>query len=160
MSSQCPKCHRPVDEDYIAGERLVALQEAFQIEVESHHFYRRLAEAVDDPEASDFFESLSQMEKDHAEEISKKYHLHPSADLFQDTGKPLPHPFFEPLRFFADTGNFRRLYDSAISLEKKTLDFFEKNAKTLPPGKERDLYLELAAEEEGHIALLESQRDR
>ncbi len=205
MASQCPKCHQPVDEDYIccAGvefqwkcvschkrtrgfafpfgrcslcdgelvrlkeegelhdERLLALQEAFQIEVSAYHFYHKLAAAVDDPQTGDFFESLSEMEKGHALELSEKYHMHlGESDLFKDLNRPLPRPFFDDLKGFADTGDLRKLYDGALTLEKRTLDYFQKKAATMAEGKERELYLELAAEENEHITLLESEKDR
>lgn len=162
---RCPLCGGKVivvDEEKVTDDaRVLALREAFQIEVSAYHFYRRLSEAVDDPETSDFFEGMSQMERDHASELSQKYHLHlEEAAIFRDLGWPLPQPFFEDLCFFAETGDQRRLYDCAISLEKKTLHFFLQRAKVLPSNKERDLYLELAAEEKEHIALLESERDK
>lgn len=138
-----------------------ALREAFEIEISAFHFYRRLAEAVDDPETSDFFKELSEMEREHATELQEKYHLHlDNEEIFRDTGHPLPQPFFEDLRFFADTGDIRRLYESAIALEKKTLDFFTKKAQELSGMKVKELYLELAAEERNHISLLESERDK
>ncbi|HSA60491.1 MAG TPA: ferritin family protein [bacterium] len=203
MASQCPKCHQPVDEDYIccAGiefqwrcnrcrkrtrgfaipfgkclcggdltriegkesaveERLLALQQAFQIEVEAVHFYHHLAEAVDDPQVSDFFENMSRMEKEHAQELNEKYHLHVDEEGFLDAKGPIPRPFFDDLRFFSETGDLRSLYNCAITLEMRTLNFFLEKSKTLPEGAERLLYEELAAEEREHIAILESERDR
>lgn len=205
MASQCPKCHQPLDEDYVccAGiefqwrcslcqkrtrgfaipfgkclcggdlirldeieqkevlpqERVLALQEAFQIEVNAHLFYRHLADAVEDPQVSDFFETMSDMEKEHAQELNEKYHLHLKEESFQNIDHPLPKKYFESLRSFADTGNLRHLYDCAIDLEKGTLNFFLSKSDSLS-GKEKELYLELAAEEREHIAMLESERDR
>jgi len=49
-------------------------------------------------------------------------------------------------------------YEIAIGHETRTRAFFEKKAKELPEGPERELFRELAAEEEEHIALLESER--
>lgn len=203
MASQCPRCHQPVDEDYIccpgiefqwrcakcqkrtkgfaipfgrclcggdlvrvedkeplSQEKLLALQEAFQIEIDAVHFYRRLADAVDDPQVSDFFESMSDMEREHARELNDKYHLHLDNAAFEDADHPLPQPFFDDLTLFADSGDIKRLYNSAITLEKKTLAFFLEKSNRMPEGNERELYLELAAEEREHIAMLESERDR
>ncbi len=163
---RCPLCGGPLirmegeGKEMNVQERVLILQQAFQIEVSATHFYRRLAEAVDDPQISDFFENMSQMERQHAEELNQKYHLHLGEETFHDTGTPLPEPFFEDLCFFAETGDVKRLYNCAIDLEKKTLDFFEKKASQMSCGKELNLYLELAAEEREHIALLESERDR
>lgn len=204
MASQCPKCHRALEEDYIccAGVefqwvcvkcykrsrgfvipfgacnmcggslersdvdehpsqgRLLALQEAIQLEINAVHFYHRLAEAVDDPQTSDFFESLSEMEKGHAKELCERYHVDLKDDIYADHGGALPTPFFDDVSVFANTGDVSRLYDCAISLEKKTRDFFLEKAELMAAGPEKTLYLELAAEEGEHIALLESERDR
>lgn len=161
---QCSLCGGALQKselpEHPSKKSLLALQEAIQIEINAYHFYHHLAEATDDPETSDFFESLSAMEKEHAEELSQKYHIHLEPSIFGETDRPLPEPFFEHLCFFASTGDVNRLYDCAIALEKRTLDFFLRNSKNFALGAEKDLYLELAAEEREHITLLESQRDR
>lgn len=161
---RCPLCNgelvRVEGEGPATEERTLALQQAFEIEINAVHFYHRLAEAIDDPQASDFFENLSEMEREHAEELNEKYHLHIDMETLKDTDFPLPQPFFEALSFFANTGDLKKLYDSAIALEKRTLAFFLEKSKLLPEGNERQLYLELAAEEREHIALLESQKER
>ncbi|MBI2501154.1 MAG: hypothetical protein HYW02_06795 [Deltaproteobacteria bacterium] len=160
---QCELCGGSLEkicEESPSDARIAILQEAFQIEVGSSLFYQRLAEAVDDPESADFFEEMAEMEREHASELSKKYHLHLGDRVFQDTGRPLPYPFFEDLCFFNESGEIRRLFDCAIRLEKKTLTFFENKVPLIPEGRERELYQELAAEEREHIVLLESRRDR
>lgn len=160
---RCPLCGgellRMVEDEKFDPGRVLIVQAAIQIEISSCLFYHRLAEAVDDPQASDFFESLALMEREHAIELSEKYHVHLAEEAFRDTGHSLPQPFFEDLCFFADTGDIKRLFNCAINLERRTLEFFLKKSKEIPAGVERRLYLELAAEEEEHIALLESQRD-
>src|SRR3989338_6887562 len=114
-----------VDDKYpLSQEKILVLQEAFQIEINAVHFYRRLANAVDDPQVSDFFESMSDMEKEHAKELNDKYHLHLDETTFKNTDHPLPQAFSDELSFFADTGDLKRLYNSAIALENKTLTFF------------------------------------
>jgi len=46
------------------------------------------------------------------------------------------------------------LYRAAIEMEVRTRDHFRKASLELPPGMERDLCAELAAEEDEHVALL------
>ena len=140
--------------------RILALQEAFQIEVSSHLFYRRLAAAVDDPQVSDFFESLAEQEREHALELERKYHIHLGRDPLRYSGGRLPYPFFDDLCFFANSGEVSRLFDCAIALEKRTQQFFVEKAAQFAAGALQDLYRELAAEEEGHVTLLETEKER
>jgi rubrerythrin len=44
-------------------------------------------------------------------------------------------------------------------MERRTRDYFKAKAESLPPGKQRELYRELAAEEEDHVTTLETERD-
>src|SRR3989338_412400 len=74
-----------IGEEPPSGGRLLALQEAFQIEVSSHLFYRRLAKAVEDPQIGDFFETLAEKEREHANELNEKYHLHLGEGMFCDS---------------------------------------------------------------------------
>lgn len=161
---RCPLCHGKLEraeiEEHPSKQDLIALQEAIQIEVNGYHFYRHLAEAVDDPDVGEFFNSLSEMEKEHAEELSQKYHIDLGPNVFVETEKRMSEPFFEALGFFPSSVSVEHLYECAIKLEKRAHDFFLRRAESMPEGREKNLYLELAAEEEEHIALLETQRDR
>ena len=51
----------------------------------------------------------------------------------------------------------RELYEAALEMEKRTRDHFRKLAAGLPDGLEKDLCLELASEEEEHVAMLETE---
>ena len=48
------------------------------------------------------------------------------------------------------------LYEAALEMEKRTRDHFKRLARELPAGLEEGLYEELAAEEEEHVAMLET----
>ena len=52
------------------------------------------------------------------------------------------------------------LYQAALEMEKRTRDHFQKLASELPPGLEKDLCGELAAEEEEHVALLQGELEQ
>ena len=43
-------------------------------------------------------------------------------------------------------------------MERRTRDRFLTHAAALPPGPQREIYRELAAEEEEHVAILEGER--
>jgi rubrerythrin len=130
------------------------------MEINAYYFYQHLAETVDDPDISEFFRSMSEMEKEHSEELSEKYHIDLGTDFFEETKKVKPEPFFTDLGFDANTDDVEHLYNCAIELEKRAHDFFVKKAKTFPESREHDLYLELAAEEQEHISMIETERDR
>jgi rubrerythrin len=49
------------------------------------------------------------------------------------------------------------LYQAALEMERRTRDHFRKLARELPAGLERDLCGELAAEEDEHVAMLETE---
>lgn len=161
---QCPLCgghlQQDLPEDHPSQASITALQEAMQIELNAYHYYQRLAAATQDSKRKNFFQNISEMEREHAEELSTKYHLNLGEIAFRKTSHPMPKSFQDSLHAFNKTGDLKALYNCAIDFEKKGHDFFSKKATELSKGKERDLYLELAAEEEEHIALLETERDR
>ena len=51
-----------------------------------------------------------------------------------------------------------QIYDKAIEMERRTRDYFNARAAEMPEGPQREIYRELAAEEEEHVALLETER--
>jgi hypothetical protein len=52
------------------------------------------------------------------------------------------------------------LYDKAIEIERRNRDYFKSMAAALPPGPEREICLELGAEEDEHMAILETEREQ
>jgi hypothetical protein len=45
-------------------------------------------------------------------------------------------------------------------MERRTRDHFKARAEALPPGPQKDIYTELAAEEEEHVSILETEREQ
>ena len=45
-------------------------------------------------------------------------------------------------------------------MERRTRDHFQRLSAELPPGLEKELCLELAAEEEEHVAMLETELEQ
>lgn len=151
---ECTQCRRAIAGTPMVTGQCKLRQEIFWMEIEACHFYHRMASSVQDPDAKHFFETLSLMERDHAQELNERYHLHYGEEVFQDTGKPLTHPFFYDTSSFANQRDIQALYQSAIHLEKTILNLFLERLESFPEGRERRLFLELAEEEKEHIQML------
>ncbi len=137
--------------------RLQAVREAIQLELNAFHFYRLARDRATDPSVRQVLEQLYENELDHLHELEAKYHAHldPSViDLSKDEEKLLAQWLFRDIRLGDDTG-IAGIYQAAIAMEKRTRDHFQKLAAGAS-GVEKELYLEFAAEEEEHIAMLES----
>jgi glutamate synthase (NADPH) small chain len=143
-------------------EQVDIIQEAVQYEIDMYQFYRLAVPRTGDEDLRAVLERLYESEQDHLAELEQKYHLHLDAEL-----RTLPPKVEELLSkwLFAgiDFNNAEQhvlgLYDKAIEMERRTRDYFTGRAEGLPPGPQREIYRELAAEEEDHVALLETERD-
>ena len=61
---------------------------------------------------------------------------------------------------FTDPGeHVLAVYDKAIAMERRTRDHFKRRSEEFPPGPQKDVYAELAAEEEEHVSMLETERE-
>jgi rubrerythrin len=139
------------------------IRDAVQFELNTYHFYRLAMARATDPTLKAIFEQLFLHEKDHLHALQEKYHTHmddtvlnlrPDADaLLSDelfAGIDLADPRLGPLG----------LYDKAIEIERRNRDYFKSMAAALPPGPEREICLELGAEEDEHMAILETEREQ
>jgi glutamate synthase (NADPH) small chain len=157
----CPHCKGKLEilergriED---SKGMEAIRAAFEIELGGHAFYKRAAKESKDPELQELFGRFAEMEKDHMETLSKRYH----ADL------PQPAEDFQIDRAAIFAGVDRKpedpanLFRIAIAFENRAVTFFSEQGETTPKGSvERDLYKELAAEEREHVALLTTEYER
>jgi rubrerythrin len=143
--------------------RVRPIRDAVQFELNTYHFYRLAMARATDPTLKAIFEQLFLHEKDHLHTLQEKYHTHmddtvlnlrPDADaLLSDelfAGIDLADPRLGPLG----------LYDKAIEIERRNRDYFKSMAAALPPGPEREICLELGAEEDEHMAILETEREQ
>ncbi len=139
------------------------IRDAVQFELNTYHFYRLAMARATDPTLKAIFEQLFLHEKDHLHTLQEKYHTHmddtvlnlrPDADaLLSDelfAGIDLADPRLGPLG----------LYDKAIEIERRNRDYFKSMAAALPAGPEKDICLELGAEEDEHMAILETEREQ
>lgn len=142
------------------SEMVAIVREAMQYELDMYHFYRLALERTGDPGLRETIEDLCLKEKEHLDELEEKYHLHSDPELHTPTDEQnqmMAHWLFEGISFQADEHPIR-IYDKAIQMERRTRDYFNARAEELPPGRQREIYRELAAEEEEHVALLETER--
>jgi len=144
------------DRDLGDSMQFQAIREAIQFELNAFHFYKLARDKATDPAQRAVLERMFEAELDHLHELEEKYHAHLDrsvVELSADEDKLLSNALFQGIRFDEHTG-IADLYKAAIEMEVRTRDHFRKCARDLPPGIERDLCAELAAEEEEHVALL------
>lgn len=140
-------------------ERIEPIREAVQFEIDMYQFYRLAEDRMGDPGARSVLADLRSREEDHLNELSEKYHLHldrAALDPSTSAEKVLADDLFRGVDFGTQE-SIETIYQRALELEKRTLAHFQNRAETLPPGLERELYRELAAEEVEHVALLEGE---
>jgi glutamate synthase (NADPH/NADH) small chain len=142
-------------------ELVAIVQEAAQFEIDMYHFYRMAMQKTKNETLRSILEELYHKEQDHLNEIEEKYHLHFNRDLRQLPEKDEDIVFgfiFHGIDFKNAEGHPLQVYDKAIAMERRTRNRFLTHAKALPPGPQKELYRELAAEEEDHVKILETER--
>jgi rubrerythrin len=140
--------------------RFRAIREAVEFELNSFHFYKLARDRAHTPEQRAVLERLFEAELDHLHELEEKYHAHLDravVDLSADEEARLSNWLFDGISV---EGGIRELYEAALTMEKRTRDHFQKLAAELPDGLEKELCLELASEEEEHVALLEGEMEQ
>ena len=139
--------------------RFRAIREAVQFELNSFHFYKLARDRAQSPEQRAVLERLYEAELDHLHELSEKYHAHMDASTLEITPeaeKLISGWLFHDLAV-SDDASILAVYQSALEMERRTRDHFQKLAAELPEGLEKELCQELASEEDEHIAMLETE---
>jgi rubrerythrin len=136
--------------------RLKPIRQALQAEMNAYTFYAMAAAEATDPDVRALFKSLSDMELEHLDHLAQKYHAH-----IEMNPKLTPHPkirqiLLEGIETVPAQDRLVALYGRAIEMERRARAFFLTQVEALEEGVEREIYRELAAEEDEHIALLES----
>ena len=142
--------------------RFRAIRDAVQFELNSFHFYKLARDHAKTPEQRAVLDRLYEAELDHLHELEEKYHAHldrETVELSADQDKLLSNWLFQGIHVTEDSG-IADLYKAALEMEIRTRDHFLKLAAELPPGLEKDLCGELAAEEEEHVAMLEGELEQ
>lgn len=151
----CPYCKGKLElfeRGAIEGDAArAAVRKAFEIELGGHAFYERAAREAQHPELQDLFGRMAEMEQEHMATLTKRYHAQlpaPSEDFQLDRAAIFAGVENHP----EDPANLFRI---AIAFEQRAVEFFTREGERAPAGSvERQLYLELAAEEREHVALL------
>ena len=142
------------------AEVVRVIEDAMQFEVNSLQYYRMARIKAKDPHQRAVFDRFANMERGHLLLLESKYHIHLDPrvmDMPFNAEKELTSWLFEGINFDAPEGSLRPLYEGALKMEERTRDYFHKRAATLPEGREKELCLELAVEEEGHVAMLQAE---
>ncbi len=144
-------------------EQIGIVQEAMQYEIDMYQFYRLAMDRTSDEELRAVLEELYHKEEDHLAELEDKYHIHLDADLIHLPEKAeeiISRWIFEGIDFKDAKAHVLGVYDKAIDMERRTRDRFLSHANGLPPGPQKEIYRELAAEEQDHVAILETEREQ
>ncbi|HXH28225.1 MAG TPA: hypothetical protein VNL37_04225 [Candidatus Polarisedimenticolia bacterium] len=179
---KCRSCHKvssgfavPYGACFLCGGRLQVIQgyelddpmtvrpirDAVQFELNSYHFYRLALERARDPTQRAVLDQLYQNEVDHLHTLQERYHTHLDPEtltLRPQVAALLAEDLFRGIDPGDARGGVLALYDKAIEMEHRTLVHFRDLARALPDGPEKEICLELAAEEEEHVALLQTER--
>jgi rubrerythrin len=142
--------------------RFQAIRDAVQFELNSFHFYKLARDKARTPEQRAVLERLYEAELDHLHELEEKYHAHLDrevVELSSDESALLDNWLFRGINVTEESG-IADLYQAALEMERRTRDHFHKLAAGLPDGLEKDLCGELAAEEEEHVAMLETELEQ
>ena len=142
--------------------RFRAIRDAVQFELDSFHFYKLARDKAHTPEQRAVLEGLYEAELDHLHELEEKYHAHLDrnvVELSADEQNLLSNWLFRGIQVTEDSGVVE-LYQAALEMERRTRDHFKKLAREVPPGLEAELCEELAAEEEEHVAMLETELEQ
>lgn len=163
----CPLCGGGLEvtepRDIGDAAALESVRMAFEIELGGQAFYTRAAGETEDGSLRSLFASLAEMEGEHMETLSRRYH----AEVPPPAGTDDERASLAVARaaIFAgidsrpeDPGNLLRI---AIACEQRAVAFFTgRGAQAAEGSVERDLYQELAAEEREHVALLTTEYER
>ena len=144
-------------------DQVAIVQEAVQYELDMYQFYRLSLQRASDPVLRGVLEELYHKEEDHLGELEQKYHLHldPALlDLPEKHEQLVSRWIFEGIDFDSRKGYALALYDKAIAMEQRTRDHFKARAEAMQPGPQKEIYRELAAEEEEHVSILEGEREQ
>ncbi len=142
-------------------EMIRNIQRAIQTERDGNRYYMQAAESTKDPKAKSMF---AQLAKDEL------YHITVLEDLYSDLLEDKPHervngfPIFEDRKQQKDGGipefgNDYEVLQKALTDEIEARDYYQKTADRFEEVKAKDLFLDLAEMEEGHVRLLQAAID-
>ncbi len=143
------------------GDGLVhgAIHDAIEFELRVYHFYRRVRERAAAPEQRIVLEHLCENGLDHLQELEENYHVHldhETAEHALDDETLSADWAFHGIHV-EENASIEELYQVALEVERRARDHFRLLATQFPAGLENDLCREMAAEQEEHLAMLETE---
>lgn len=154
----CPHCGgklQPLDRAGVNDEAgLAAIRTAFEIELGGRAFYARAAKETSDPTLQELFLSFAAMEEEHMTTLANRYHVAiPQATEGFHLGTAAIMAGVK-----GRIGDPTTLFEAAIEFERRAAAFFKTRVGETPDGSvERQLYRELAAEEDEHVSVLQTE---
>jgi len=147
-------------DSYAPGaERLWAVREAVQAELDAFLFYKLARDQARHWEQRAVLERLCEAEMSVLSELEKQYHPHLANHLLElnlAEQNRVSQRLFRGI-CLSDHSAVRDLYQAALAMERHTRDRFRVLAGQLPDGNEREICTGLAEKDEGHVALLEAE---
>jgi rubrerythrin len=141
---------------------IAIVEEALQLEMNTYLFYKIARDRTASLSRQEVLEELRLKELDHIKTLEEKYHIHlpeGALDVPVEIEKLIGDDLFRNIKFEENDSCLKGVYERAIVVEKRTRDIFKKRAAEVAEGLQRDILLELAAEEDEHIAILETEMD-
>ncbi|MBZ5498581.1 MAG: hypothetical protein LAP85_19470 [Acidobacteriia bacterium] len=144
-------------------DQVAIVREAVQYEIDMYQFYRLAMQRTANQELHAILDELYHKEQDHLDELEDKYHIHldPQLRELPDRAEALLSQWiFRGIDFADAERHVLAVYDKAIAMERRTRDHFQARADAFEPGPQKEIYRELAAEEEEHVSILETEREQ
>ncbi len=150
------------DRDLSDNMRFHAVRDAVQFELNVLHYYELARERATKPEQCIALDYFCETALDHLHELEENYRARVDremVDLASDEQKLLLNWPFQGIQVKEDSG-IADLYRGALEMERRARDHFRGLASEFPAGLENEMCRELAAEEDEHIAMLETELEQ
>jgi len=136
-----------------------AIRDAVQFELDLLHFYRLAEKRAATPEQRIVLESLSEAVAGHLFELKEKYRAQPGREMVKLASNEDTLQSDWPVQGLRieDSAAIADLYQIALRMERRARDRFQALEHDFPAGLENELCKELEAEEDEHIAMLETE---
>ena len=142
--------------------RFHAIHDAMQFELNSFHFFKLARERATTPEQCIVLEHLYENGLEHLHELEEKYHAHlerEMVELAENEEKPLSDWPSQGIRVKEDA-EVADLYEVALETEQRAREHFRQLAEEFPVGLENELCREVVAEEDEHVAMLQTEMEQ
>ena len=147
------------DRDFGDGMRFRAVRDAMMFELSSVHFFSQAREGATTAEQCIVLEHLFEEGLDHIHDLEEKYHAQLDRETVEAASDPESLLYDWPFRGIGvkENSGIAELYRVALETERRERDHLVRLARQFAAGLEHELCRELAAEEDEHIAMLETE---